>query len=338
MNDIGMVVIGRNEGLRLVRCLKSVPDGIPVVYVDSGSTDGSVAAARELGAEVVELDMSIPFTAARARNAGVDRLAEIPAAARVEFVQFIDGDCELVPGWTDVAYAKLTDDAGLAVVAGRLRERFPEASIYNRLCDLEWDTAVGPTDACGGIAVVRLEAFREVGGFRPTLIAGEEPELCARMRASGWRLERLPTDMALHDAAMTRFRHWWARAVRAGYAYTEVSALLRDGPTPIWRREVRAIRAWGVLLPLAIILSVIFAGWWGLVLLALYPLLALKTYRFARRRWSARDAALYAGFCVLAKFPQARGQWRYLWGRIVRRPSKIIEYKTPAVTPVGGRP
>ena len=56
---LAAVVIGRNEGDRLVRCLTSLKgQAAPVVYVDSGSTDGSVERARDMGAEVVSLDMS----------------------------------------------------------------------------------------------------------------------------------------------------------------------------------------------------------------------------------------------------------------------------------------
>ena len=66
MNHLGVVAIGRNEGERLRRCLNSVVGrGHTVVYVDSGSTDGSTELARELGADVVELDLSLPFTMAQ---------------------------------------------------------------------------------------------------------------------------------------------------------------------------------------------------------------------------------------------------------------------------------
>ena len=55
---------------RLRQCLLSVGSAT-IVYVDSGSTDGSIACAQSLGVESCpELDLSIPFTAARARNAG----------------------------------------------------------------------------------------------------------------------------------------------------------------------------------------------------------------------------------------------------------------------------
>lgn len=72
----GVVVIGRNEGERLRQCLRSLLPTVVAVYVDSGSTDGSAKWARDNGAEVVDLDASVPFTAARVRNAGFQRLPE----------------------------------------------------------------------------------------------------------------------------------------------------------------------------------------------------------------------------------------------------------------------
>ncbi|WP_445241601.1 glycosyltransferase family A protein [Microcoleus vaginatus] len=175
MKQVGLVAIGRNEGQRLRQCLVSATDKVArVVYVDSGSTDGSLELARSLGADTVELDLSIPFTAARARNEGFARLLEL--APDIEFVQFVDGDCEVVDGWIDRAYNELAAKPEVAAVCGRRRERYPEASIYNQLCDIEWDTPIGETKACGGDSMMRASAFQQVEGFNPALIAGEEPE------------------------------------------------------------------------------------------------------------------------------------------------------------------
>ena len=184
MKQVGLVAIGRNEGQRLRQCLVSATDKVArVVYVDSGSTDGSLELARSLGADTVELDLSIPFTAARARNEGFARLLEL--APDIEFVQFVDGDCEVVDGWIDRAYNELAAKPEVAAVCGRRRERYPEASIYNQLCDIEWDTPVGETKACGGDSMMRASAFQQVEGFNPALIAGEEPEMCVRLRQKG---------------------------------------------------------------------------------------------------------------------------------------------------------
>lgn len=339
MAGIGVVAIGRNEGDRLRRCLDSVAGRArAIVYVDSGSTDGSVELARSRSVEVVALDMSIPFTAARARNEGLERLLQI--TPDVPFVQFVDGDCEIVPGWLERAAGELESRPDVAVVCGRRRERFPDASVYNRLCDMEWDTPLGEADACGGDALMRVEPLRKSGGYRAALIAGEEPELCVRLREAGWKIVRLDAEMTLHDAAMTRFGQWWKRAVRAGHAFAEVSWLHRDSPKRIWARETRSNWVWGLLAPLVglalfVALFVFVSAYWALgflLLLALgYSLLAYRVYRYRRGRGDTPDdAGSYAIFCVLGKFAHAAGQSRFHVNRLLARQSTLIEYKQPA--------
>ncbi|MCC7350629.1 MAG: glycosyltransferase [Phycisphaerales bacterium] len=327
---IGVVAIGRNEGDRLIRCLDSIPDRADaVVYVDSGSTDDSVNAARQRGAVVVSLDMSRPFTAARARNEGFAALMQ--AKPGLQYVQFVDGDCEIQPGWLDKAHATLEANTNLAVVCGRRRERYPDRSIYNRLCDIEWNTPVGKADACGGDAMIRVKAFEQVGGYNPTVIAGEEPEMCVRLRQQGWQIDRLDAEMTLHDADMMRFGQWWKRAIRAGHAYAEGAAMHGRGPARHWVREVRSNWAWGLMLP---VIS-IAAAWptWGasLILLGLYPLLGWRIARSMRRRgFDVGDSRLFALFCVIGKFPNALGQLRYHFMRLLGRRSGVIEYKGAA--------
>lgn len=325
---IGVVAIGRNEGARLEACLRSaVEHASAVVYVDSGSTDDSRAVARRLGAEVVELDLAIPFTAARARNAGFRRLLELYPG--LEFVQFVDGDCELRPDWLPQAAAALRDDPGLAVVCGRRRERRPEASVYNRLCDLEWDTPIGEARACGGDALMRVAALAEAAGFDDRLIAGEEPELCVRLRRNGWRLRRLDVEMTLHDADLTRFKQWWRRSTRAGHAFAEGAALHGAPPERHWVRETRSNWLWGLLLPAASLVAAPFTSGASLAVAAgLYALLAYRVRRHQLRRGrTRREAALYAAFTTLGKFPQALGQCRFLWNRRRGKRSRLIEYK-----------
>ncbi len=183
--------------------------------------------------------MTRPFTAARARNAGLARLSGDG------FVQLVDGDCELRPGWVAAALAAMAAHPRAVVVCGRRRERHPEASVWNRLCDREWDTPVGPALACGGDALMRLPALRAAGGFREDLIAGEEPELCLRLRRAGGEVWRIDAEMTLHDAAMTRFGQWWRRSRRAGHAFAEGAALHGAGPDRHWVAETRRALIWG---------------------------------------------------------------------------------------------
>lgn len=333
MSTIGVVAIGRNEGARLERCLKSVVGhGAAVVYVDSGSTDNSVAMAKSLGAEVVELTTSKKFTAARARNAG---LAALPAG--IEFVQFIDGDCEVDAGWIAKASTELAARPEVAAVCGRRRERFPQASIYNTLCDLEWDTPVGPAKACGGDAMFRASALAAVGGYNPELIAGEEPELCVRLRLAGWSIHRLDAEMTLHDADMHRFGQWWRRNVRNGHAFAEGSAMHGKGPDRHWAKETRSNWFWGLIFPL-IVLAIAWPTYGAsLLLLGMYPLQAFRIFRYARNRgWATRSSIYYAIFCVLSKFPQTIGQLIYKIRSMQGSETQLIEYKT-AANSQGGR-
>ena len=335
---IGVVAIGRNEGERLRRCLESVVGRCAaVVYVDSGSTDGSVAMARQMGVEVVELDTTVAFTAARARNEGVARLLEV--CPQVAYVQVVDGDCEVMEGWLELAQRELDDDKTLAVVCGRRRERQPNASIYNRLCDIEWDTPIGEAEACGGDAMIRLSAFQQVGGYNPQIIAGEEPELCLRLRREDCCIRRIDAEMTLHDAAIVRFSQWWRRSVRAGHACAEGYWRHGEGPEHHERRRLASIIAWAAGLPLlVVVVGAALTGAWSLLFLAGYPVLAWRVFRGQRQLGrSVRDAQLYACFTVLGKFAELAGAGKFAFARLTGRRSRIIEYKG-ARTSTGGEP
>lgn len=318
------MAIGRNEGDRLRKCLMSVV-GLAgkVVYVDSGSTDGSVDMARALGVAVVELDMSVPFTAARARNEGFKYLSEI--APELAYVQFVDGDCEVVPGWLEKAARFLDERPDVAVVCGRRRERFPDRSVYNMLCDIEWDTPVGEAKACGGDAMMRAGVFERAGKYRDGLIAGEEPELCVRLRAAGWKVWRLGEEMTLHDAAITRFAQWWKRSTRSGYAYAEGAHLHGAFPERHRVKESRRVWIWGLGIPVVTIYLAIWLRPWGLAMSLIYPAqvvrLALRGTRSVRDNW------WFALFLVLGKFPEAVGQLNFLYNRLARKSARLIEYK-----------
>lgn len=321
---IGVVVIGRNEGDRLKRCLLSVlGPADAVVYVDSGSTDESVALSRSLGVEVLELDMSIPFTAARARNEGFDRLHAM--LGKVEFVQFVDGDCEMIQDWVRVASMYLQDHQNVAVVCGRLRERFPEKSVYNLLCDIEWDTPIGDAKSCGGIAMFRAIAFSTAKGYRAELIAGEEPELCVRLRTAGWKILRLDAEMALHDAAIMRFGQWWRRSVRGGHAYAEGAWLHGSPPERHWVRESYRIWAWGLGLPMVILAGLMLVGWAGVGLFAIYLFQIIRVAYRGKR--GTRENWVRAFYLVLMKFPELQGQMTFWWQKFSSGKASLIEYK-----------
>jgi len=323
-------VIGRNEGPRLASCLDSVCLlDRPVVYVDSGSVDGSVALAKQVGVSVVELDPARPFSAARARNEGFAALASAHAA--VSLVQFVDADCTLLPGWLGAAEASSRADPLRAVVIGPLQERHPDASVYNRMCSLEWKSPPGDLanfGSLGGIMLVRADVFASVGGFDEQVIAGEDSEFGVRVGAAGFKVTKLDAPMATHDADIHRFGQWWRRAVRAGHAigqrsYLNVGSVARD-----CIRERRSAIAWGLILPAVVLLLALPTRGFAVLLLVLgYGTLALRVFRYRRRRGdSVADARLYAGFNVMGKLAEGIGLLKFFWNRALGR-FRIIEYK-----------
>lgn len=312
---VDAVVIGRNEGARLLACLASLRGQVRrLVYVDSGSIDGSVAAARHSGAEVVALDLARPFTAARARNAGLAALAGDPP----EFVQMVDGDCTVDAGWIAAGLSAFALHPAAVVVCGRRREMRSDVSVYNRLADREWDTPVGLTRACGGDALLRFGAVQAVGGYRADLIAGEEPELCLRLRGAGGEVWRIAAEMTRHDAALLRFGQWWRRTVRAGHAYAAGAALHGAGPERHWVAETRRAVVWGLVLPLGIIGAA--AVWpWALLLALVYPAQVLRLARRGGRDWAV--------FSVIGKFAEAWGVAGFWLDRLRGRRRGLIEYR-----------
>lgn len=336
---VGFVVIGRNEGHRLNLALDRIGQlfrGLPAVYVDSGSTDGSVVNAESRGWTVVRLDPALPFTAARARREGLERLVQL--APDVAYAFFMDGDCELVAGWMERAIAELDSDDKLAAVCGRRRERYPKASVYNWMIDLEWDTVVGLAKSCGGDAMYRVAAVLRVGNFDPTMIAGEEPELCYRLRKDGWLIGRIDQDMTIHDAALSRASQWWRRCERGGHAFAEGYWKHRAEAETSNFKKIMSIVGWVAAWPVAI--SVVTLGtlllpvdprWAGLVAVlgfVAYPAQAIRLAWRARKRCRPFTALAWGCWMVVGKFAEFVGVCRYFAGQLTDRPSKIIEYKS----------
>jgi len=324
--EIAAVVIGRNEGERLVTCLESLLNSLStIVYVDSGSSDNSLSAAQALGVEIISLDMSIPFTAARARNEGAEYLFN--KYSHLKYIQFVDGDCEIQQNWLEKAVGFLASNSKYAIVCGRRRERHPEQSIFNQLCDIEWDTLIGDAQACGGDALIRLTAFQQVAGYNDKLIAGEEPEMCFRMRALDWKIRRIDAEMTLHDAAMTKVSQWWNRAKRAGYAYAEGYYLHGKSAERFKRKQVFSICVWAALLPAMIVIAAVF----HCVFLAVFVIYLVQIVRLTIKNRSNVDqlshAFYYAMSNVFGKFPQFFGMMRFALNKWQGRRGTLIEYK-----------
>lgn len=328
-SEAGIVVIGRNEGQRLAACLRSLEmDRYPVVYVDSGSSDDSIQQARNLGAEIVALDVSIPFSAARARNEGLQQI--VGSSPSIKYVQFLDGDCTLHDGWLFAAVKALESDESLAAVFGIVEEVDPDKSIYNRLCALEWRSPSGRIQNCGvfgGNSMVRLNAFVQIGGFNHQVIAGEDAELAARLLLAKYQIEKLDFPMVRHDANITRFAQWWRRSVRSGHAIGQRAHIHGNSILMDSLRERRSVIVWGMAVPFLIVTGSLVSVWVSAAVATLYGVLAFRIWRYRQGRGdSTRDAAIYAAFTVLGKLPEALGLLLFWRNQFAKR-YQIIEYK-----------
>jgi glycosyltransferase involved in cell wall biosynthesis len=331
LTPVGFVAIGRNEGERLRQCLTSAiaQNVSPLVCVDSGSTDGSVEMARSFGVEVVELDMSLPFTAARARKAGFEQLRE--THPDVAYVQFVDGDCEVVAGWIEAAAQALDEYPDVVAVCGWRRERFPEHSLFNRICDVEWRMGpVGEIANFGGDVMIRADALTAAGGYNPSVIAAEDDELGVRLRQNNGKLLRIDQDSTLHDANIHHLSQWWRRAKRGGYAFAQVSYMHGAPPERKFVKEVKRILLWGGIVPsIALILALPTHGL-SLLLFGRYPLAALRTiYDTWRRGFSCLDSLAWGVSCGVSVFPEVTGMMKFHLDRLRNKQFEIIEYKGP---------
>lgn len=332
-DDVGIVVIGRNEGQRLRNCLQSISDVGVRVYVDSGSTDGSQSFARSLGFIVLDLDPSQEFTAARARNLGISYIAS--NHPEVRFVQTVDGDCEVVTGWAERARQELEGQSELAVVFGRRRERFPAKNIYHRACEIEWNVPRGKAKSCGGDALFRLQPLTDVQGYNPRLISWEEPDLCYRLRRAGWGILSDGRDMTLHDVDISSFRQWWRRALRAGHGIAELVAIHGLGADDGWRRFLLSAAFWTGFLALSFILLIgglmitnLGVAALGAGMLAIVLAQITRITMQTRRNPECRDVSLVWGaLTFVSKVAQTQGALLYLRRRLTSSRKAIIEYK-----------
>jgi cellulose synthase/poly-beta-1,6-N-acetylglucosamine synthase-like glycosyltransferase len=327
---LSVVIIGRNEGPRLDRCLRSVQamtlPNLPreIIYVDSASSDQSVTLAQASGAKTLVLPPG-RLTAARARNAGA-------AQCSGSFILFLDGDTILHPSFPAAALEHFADPS-IAVVCGYRREINPNATIFNRVFDLDWMGKPGITESCGGDALMRRTAFAESGGFDETLIAGEEPDLCRRMRQRGWRILQIDHPMTGHDLAMHSFWQYWRRSVRTGYAYAEVSARYQSTALPLWKEVARANRKRALLLasapPAVIAASLLLKTLWPCALAGIFAVaVVLRTgerHRWKSPSWLTR--LLYGIHSHVQQIPICLGQLQYAQDRRRSRRRELIEYK-----------
>lgn len=328
-DSVGIVVIGRNEGERLRTSLSSVNQfGYPVVYVDSGSTDDSVNVAKTMVTLVHELDRSSPFSAARARNEGFDVITK--AFPSLKYVQFVDGDCVVAPGWFDAGIEALSAEDSPSLVLGHRKELKPDFTVYNRLAAIEWDSPVGELTNFGcliGSFLVKVPVFREMNGFKTNVIAGEDSELGVRMCLAGHTMEKIDHHMETHDANILKFSQWWNRAVRAGHAIGQRAHINGNTAVKDCVKERKSTIVWGIAMPLVAIIMLFIMPLISLGILSLYGLMFYKVYRYMKKQGMTHDdAMIYTTSIVVGKVANGVGFLKFQMNAM-KKHYVLIEYK-----------
>jgi GT2 family glycosyltransferase len=225
--DLAIIIVSTNEAHWLEPCLSTVfaragGAALDVVVVDNGSTDGTRALVESWFPQARVVD-SVNHGFAHANNRGA-----MTCTAR--YVLFLNPDTEIVDGTFGelVGAMDARPDVGLAGVRqltadgtlwptiryfpGPVRslcqalgsERWPvrgpwagerelDLSIYDGEVDCDWTS--------GSFMFARREALLSAGLLDERFfIYSEEPDLCLRMRRSGWRIRHLPTLTIVHHA------------------------------------------------------------------------------------------------------------------------------------------
>jgi glycosyltransferase involved in cell wall biosynthesis len=292
---VSFVVIGLDEEAHLARALSSAHAALAeagvvgeVLYVDSGSRDDSRRIAARLGATVLTIARE-GASAARARNAGLER-------ARARWVHFLDGDMEVEPGWLAQALAE-AEERGLDGLGGSIAERLEGASIWSRMFGHDWNARGARVGPIGGAGLWRRTSLAAVGGFDVSLEVGEDPDLCRRMEARGFRVERNERPMATHVLGLTGPLAWWRRAVSVGRSAASIA--LRHGDRRLVLQRFVA--------PLLLAVLLLMPATRPLAALLLGAALVRRAWLDRRAGLSRTDAALHAVHVYAVKVPQLVG-------------------------------
>jgi GT2 family glycosyltransferase len=198
-----VVIASRNRCTSLLRTLSHLSElAVPVIVVDNASTDDTVARVWQDFPQVDVLKSPVNLGAV-GRNLGV-------RAARTPFVAFADDDSWWAPDAFERSEPIFDDHPDLAVIAARTLVGPSERPdpITPLLRDSPLGAGVAGPAVLGFMAcsaIVRRQAFLEVGGFSPVLFfRGEETLLSWDLAAAGWALCYVEDVVAHHHPAAER--------------------------------------------------------------------------------------------------------------------------------------
>ena len=333
--DIDCVLIGVNCSKTVGSCIASILSAnypnqkLHLYYVDGGSTDNSIAIAKQdKNVTIVALNLEYP-TPGAGRNEGWK-------LGRSAFVQFLDSDTLLDAEWLSKAVIAM-DDKQVGAVLGFRKEMYPEHSVYNWIGDIEWGRAVGKSDCFGGDVLIRRQALEKTGGYDEILVGGEDPELSRRVIRAGWEIIRLDALMTKHDLAMKTIKQYLRRSFRSGYGFAAVRNREAKAGTTFWKYDFLKIiiKGGGFLCCFAFsVLIMVFGHTTNAMLIIALLLLTFgstmllsprlfRIEKFMREdTLNRKEAKRYAWHCSLVVLPQLFGIIRFYAGQLFNKPLK----------------
>jgi len=189
--DVDLLIVFHNSRRwipDLLVTLRQISVPITAYFLDNASTDGTP----ELLADEVQ---SLPFRAFVLRSTrnngfacGVNLLA---AQSQGRFMFLLNPDTRLEKGCLETLLAKAGSDPRIGICdAKQLPREHPKA----------WDKSTGETSWCSGAAaLVRREAFDQVGGFDERFFMYcEDVDLSWKLWLKGWKCIYVPTAIVWH--------------------------------------------------------------------------------------------------------------------------------------------
>jgi len=212
---IAVLVLNYNGQRYLARCFTSLREQTyterTVYLIDNGSSDGSIGLTREHFPEVriIAFPRNIGFTL------GYNRAVE---AVDEPLIVFLNNDTACAPDWLEKLYGPMCDMPRVAAVGSRMVFAHDPTIInhgggyftYTGIgLDRDFGKSIHTPDlprgpfqtayACGGAALVRKDAFEEVGGFGSEyFIYFEDVDLCYRLWLAGYQVMHAPESLVVH--------------------------------------------------------------------------------------------------------------------------------------------
>ena len=303
---ISFIVVGRNEGWKLSKCIQSIINTIEfnklqkheIVYVDSNSTDNSIERAKEFGCVKI-FKLTGEVNAAIARNIGTKH-------SKGEVLFFIDGDMEIMPEFLKIVYSK---EEGLIdnFVSGNwinyyFNNHSDDLIRKEKFKSMERDTIEKVT---GGLFLINRNTWDLVGGMNNKFKRSQDIDLGLRLAKKGIFLVRKKEIAAIHYTVdYLNKERMWKDFVNWNHLYAK-SFLYRNH---IFNKHVYnriLTNDYTAMLLILCILAVLFSSKIAIVAFSLYIIVVVLRSKFSLKNvlyFFLRDLSVILGLFIF--FPK----------------------------------